>query len=117
MRGKDIRARIIRAAISWAVVTLVFCAAVIWAVKARAHPEYAWVEKHRNARGEQCCHEHRDCRVVPAARVMLQGYGYFLPDHNLSIPGEEANVSEDGQYWLCIWGGKWRCFFVPLNGS
>ena len=87
----------------------------------RAHQKLAsdaWVDKSISKTGERCCDAGKDCHKVPAERVMSHRDGVILPDYNNAvIPGDQIMPSEDGRYWVCIWGGKVRCFFAPYSGS
>ena len=86
-----------------------------------AHQKLAansWIDREHNKQGERCCDAGKDCHVVPANRVMSHRDGVMLPDYgNVAIPWDQIQVSQDGQYWVCIWGGKVRCFHAPHNGS
>ena len=86
-----------------------------------AHQKLAansWIDREVNKQGERCCDAGKDCHIVPAERVMSHRDGVMLPDYgNVEIPGNQIQVSQDGQYWVCIWGGKVRCFHAPHSGS
>lgn len=78
-----------------------------------AHGDADWINQggYRNSVGQFCCGE-KDCHVTTAQSVSLPAYGYRLPD-GLFIPLSQTLPSPDGQYWICAWGGQWKCFFAP----
>ena len=92
-------------------------ALAIPAPSASAHGDFDWINKgkYRSVAGELCCGKD-DCYEVAPERVQQNAEGYSLPDHNLTVPGQNAIPSEDGKYWLCKVGARMRCFFAPLNG-
>ncbi len=81
------------------------------------HGDYDWINKggYRSGAGELCCGKD-DCYEVAPDRVLQNREGYSLPDHNVTVPAQQALVSEDGKYWICKVGARMRCFFAPLNG-
>jgi hypothetical protein len=84
---------------------------------AQAHGDYDWINKgrYRSVAGELCCGKD-DCHEVAPERVLQNRDGYWLPDHDVAVPGPQAVPSEDGKYWICKVGTRMRCFFAPLNG-
>jgi hypothetical protein len=78
----------------------------------------SWVDRESNFKGERCCDAGKDCHVVPPDRVMPRGDGVTLPDYgNITIPGNQIQISQDGQYWVCFWANQVKCFFAPYSGS
>jgi hypothetical protein len=73
-----------------------------------------WYSGIRNAHtGVGCCGG-SDCGPVAAERVVETAHEYIV-DGKWRFNKEEAMPSRDGAYHACIWGGKPRCFFVPMN--
>lgn len=109
---------------------------------AAAHGPAGWIQRggFKNAVGELCCGE-RDCRELPKSDVVVTPQGYFIKSLNETVPFSEATplpaladefraeVDQDalknGQplpevgsnYWVCIWGGKRKCFFAPTGAN
>jgi hypothetical protein len=69
--------------------------------------------------GTLCCGE-QDCHPVDPSTVrMLEGdYEVPLPGAGAAIryPVDWTQESENAFAWVCIWGGKVRCFFMPPVG-
>lgn len=86
-----------------------------------AHQKLAadgWMDRTQNKWGQRCCDAGKDCHPVAPERVMSHRDGVLLPDYgDTVIPGRDIMPSEDGHYWICVWGGRVRCFFAPWNGS
>lgn len=85
-----------------------------------------WLTGKRAPDGRACCFATArngrapDCHVVTAQHVLRN---WVVPDpiteRTWWIPDDQAQPSEDGQFWLCRtpWDSKPRCFFVPkLSG-
>jgi len=62
-----------------------------------------------------CCGE-SDCKLVPTDAVHVTSEGYKFDDVPYVVPMARAQVSPDGKYWRCIWGGEVQCFFAPPFG-
>lgn len=80
----------------------------------------AWIDRSNNKKGERCCDSGKDCWSLAPERVKPTegGVNVTLDDgETMFVPGREIMPSEDGKYWLCVWGGKRRCFFAPYSGS
>jgi hypothetical protein len=75
---------------------------------------HEWYSGTRNAyTGVGCCGGH-DCAPVDAARI-VETIDEFIVDGRWHFNKSEAMPSRDGSYHACIWGGKPRCFFIPMN--
>lgn len=75
---------------------------------------HEWYSGTRNAHtGVGCCGGN-DCRPIEAARI-VETLDEFIVDGRWHFNKSEALPSRDGSYHACIWGGKPRCFFVPMN--
>jgi hypothetical protein len=73
-----------------------------------------WYSGTRNAHtGVGCCGG-SDCGPIDTARV-VETADEFIVDGKWRFNKNEAMPSRDGAYHACIWGGKPRCFFVPMN--
>lgn len=78
---------------------------------AEAHDWYSGI---RNpATGVGCCGGN-DCTPIDIARV-IETRDEFIVDGKWHFLKSEAMPAQDGQYHACIWGGKPRCFFYPMN--
>jgi hypothetical protein len=78
---------------------------------AEAHDWYSGI---RNpATGVGCCGG-RDCMPIDISRV-IETRDHFIVDGKWRFNKDEAMPAQDGQYHACIWGGKPRCFFYPMN--
>ncbi|HEY7765191.1 MAG TPA: hypothetical protein VIB38_09400, partial [Aestuariivirgaceae bacterium] len=78
---------------------------------AEAHDWYSGI---RNpATGVGCCGGH-DCLPIAVERV-VETRDEFIVDGKWRFNKDEAMPARDGQYHACIWGGKPRCFFYPMN--
>ncbi len=96
-----------------------------------AHGPAEWVEKgkYKNRIGELCCGE-RDCGLYTGGTIEHVDGGYQVnADFTVGegaaaqvikikafIEEKDATPSPTGDYWLCSWGGKIRCFFAPVPG-
>ena len=87
------------------------------AAPADAHGDFDWINKggYRNANGDHCCGKD-DCYKLGASEVEQQRDGYSVPSHGVKVPYDEAQRSEDGNYWVCRTSAKMRCFFAPHQG-
>ena len=88
---------------------------------ALAHGPHKWVLDglYRSiVSNELCCGEH-DCVHLARQDVrQIGGNWTFVLDGTLwTVPAGEVQWGEDGQYSVCIWGGKVKCFFVPPDGA
>ncbi|HEY7748425.1 MAG TPA: hypothetical protein VH933_07095 [Aestuariivirgaceae bacterium] len=73
-----------------------------------------WYSGIRNAHtGVGCCGG-RDCGPIDVARI-VETTDQFIVDGIWRFNKSEAMPSRDGAYHACIWGGRPRCFFVPMN--
>lgn len=110
-------------------------AALFVAVTAHAHGPADWIQRgqYNNAAGQLCCGE-QDCGRYLSGTIKQVPGGFevnatflieigepaafqrtFLAQE--FIPDAEATPSPDGQFWLCFWGGKRKCFFYPARSS
>jgi len=78
------------------------------------HGAADWIQRggYKNTVGELCCGE-RDCHEIPAADIRITPTGYLIKSLNETVPFHEATPSPTGTHWICVWGGKRRCFFAP----
>jgi len=85
---------------------------------AHAHGDHDWIRKggYKGVDGSSCCGKD-DCDQIPAARIERTPQGYRLHDFDLFVPFRQAQISEDGKYWLCRDRKAMRCFFAPPPGS
>jgi hypothetical protein len=79
----------------------------------------AWVDRTRNKKGERCCDAGKDCHPLNPDEVKATRGGVIIlvQGREIFIPGPEIMLSEDGNYWVCFWGERVRCFFAPYSGS
>lgn len=93
-------------------IVLGFCAAyIIGASSAYPHDWYSGI---RNGKTRVGCCGGKDCQPVDVSRV-LETRDAFILDGKWTFPKDEAMPAQDGQFHACIWGGKPRCFFYPMN--
>jgi hypothetical protein len=59
-----------------------------------------------------CCGE-RDCFELASEDVKITAAGYLVVSLKETVPFSEAQISPDGHYWRCHWGGHRKCFFAP----
>ena len=78
---------------------------------AEAHDWYSGIRNPTTGVG--CCGGH-DCTPIDISRV-LETRDEFIVDGKWRFNKDEAMPARDGQYHACIWGGKPRCFFYPMN--
>ncbi|OWJ64966.1 hypothetical protein BWR60_22140 [Inquilinus limosus] len=88
---------------------------------AAAHGPAAWIQngQYRNLSGthEQCCGPH-DCAAFASRDVQVRPDGYMIRPLSMLIPTDQAQFSEDQNYWLCRKpDGSMRCFFIPNVGA
>lgn len=77
---------------------------------------YTWIDRYTNEFGSSCCQD-KDCLLIAQDRVAQERGGWRLLDHGVVWPFAKTHPSEDGKFYLCIWGGKMQCFFAPHSGS
>ena len=78
---------------------------------AEAHDWYAGIRNPQTGWG--CCGGH-DCHPIDVSRVE-ETKDEFIVDGKWHFIKDEAMPAQDGQFHACIWGGKPRCFFYPMN--
>jgi hypothetical protein len=78
---------------------------------AEAHDWYSGIRNPTTGVG--CCGGN-DCTPIDVARV-VETRDEFIVDGVWHFNKDEAMPAQDGQYHACIWGGKPRCFFYPMN--
>jgi hypothetical protein len=78
---------------------------------AEAHDWYAGIRNPQTGWG--CCGG-QDCHPIDVGRVE-ETATEFIVDGKWHFIKDEAMPAQDGQYHACIWGGKPRCFFYPMN--
>jgi hypothetical protein len=86
------------------------------ALVAQKSPTYShdWYSGIRNpVTGVSCCGG-QDCEPIDIGRVH-ETHDQFIIDGTWHFNKDEALPSQDGGYHACIWAGKPRCLFVPLN--
>lgn len=90
---------------------------------AMPHGSAQWIADGRYQSPEDgtfCCGEH-DCHVVVPNTVRIIEGRYEIPlpgtDQAVSYPIDWTQVSENEWAWVCIWGGKVKCFFMPPVGA
>ena len=88
---------------------------------ALAHGDALWIQngQYRNLSGrhEQCCGEH-DCRRLLRTEVETRPGGYWVRTMGILVPYDQAQVSEDEFFWICIRpDGAMRCFFAAAQGT
>lgn len=96
-------------AIIWAIVTVLGVA--LWVTPAPAHDWYSGIRNPGSGVG--CCGG-SDCAPVDVSRV-VETRDEFIVDEIWHFKKDEAMPAQDGQFHACIWGGKPRCFFYPMN--
>lgn len=90
----------------------------VWAFRARAHGEYAWINDghYKSANGTHCCGVN-DCVLLSVQDVKPGAGGYSTP-HGV-VPHRGTYNSRDGKIWMCRWWladpGE-RCLFIPGAG-
>lgn len=87
---------------------------VWWVWPAGAHGSADWINRggYKNKAGDLCCGE-RDCFELSLSDVKVITSGYLIIRTGDVVPFNESTPSPTGTYWLCIWGGKRKCFFYP----
>jgi hypothetical protein len=78
---------------------------------AEAHDWYSGIRNPQTGWG--CCGG-ADCHAIDVGRVE-ETADAFIVDGKWRFDKDEAMPAQDGQYHACIWGGKPRCFFYPMN--
>lgn len=69
---------------------------------------------------DDCCNG-TDCKPIADDRWWQDGNEYvvrWLDNIEYRIPVKQAQPSQDlqGRAAGCVWGGKLRCFFLPVSG-
>jgi hypothetical protein len=83
---------------------------------ASAHDFWINHGNYTSKEGVHCCGDN-DCRALSPEEVKITPRGYALMNGEL-VPFNEAQPSEDGEYWRCKrFDGSRRCFFAPLPSS
>jgi hypothetical protein len=83
-------------------------------VPALAHE---WLSGQRDPlTGVGCCND-KDCHPQPFGAVEPVKGGWLIRATGEVWPEGRQLWSQDGRYWVCIWGGKTRCLFVPPMGA
>lgn len=96
------------------IVWLIVMLAVALHVLATAAASHDWYSGIRNpVTGVGCCGGH-DCTPIDIGRV-VETKDEFVVDGIWRFKKDGAMPAPDGQYHACIWGGKPRCFFYPMN--
>jgi hypothetical protein len=90
---------------------LVIIALALLITPAQSHDWYAGIRNSKTGVG--CCGGD-DCQPIDVSRI-TETEKDFIVDGRWHFPKEEAMPSIDGTYHACIWGGKPRCFFYPMN--
>lgn len=109
--------------------------AATFATYASAHGPADWIRQggYKNDVGQYCCGE-QDCGRYLSGTIKEVRGGFEVDAIVLIeigqpaafqrtfaaqgfIPATEATPSPDGQFWMCVWGGKRRCFFAPPGSS
>lgn len=65
--------------------------------------------------GWRCCGGDDCKKIVDRDRIKETAFAWILDDRWVFDKGQTGLPSFDGDYHACIWGGKPRCFFYPLN--
>jgi hypothetical protein len=89
-------------------------------IAALGHGDAAWIQNgnYRNLSGanEHCCGIN-DCHKILRSDVQSRPGGYYVVSLGLLVPYNQAQVSEDDTFWVCVRpDGVMRCFFSPSQG-
>lgn len=101
-----------------AAIALALFALLAGTFRAWPHEAAAWIQRgeYKNALGELCCGE-RDCARLDDGDVVPKDGGYLIQSRNEFVPIRQATPASPDGYWLCVWSGMRKCFFVPITGS
>lgn len=97
--------RCVLTGVIWAVITLLFAAALIIPLSSHAAN---WIPA-------KCCYQNEECVQIPASEVKVDrlSYRFTFKGKSYEFPIKDALFSEDGKYYACFPSGELRCFSAP----
>lgn len=75
---------------------------------------HSWYTGMSNPITRDTCCGGKDCFPISIERVVEKSAVYVV-DGKYAFPKDQALPSPDGNYHVCIYGGKVHCMFFPSN--
>jgi hypothetical protein len=105
----------------WSAYWLLLIAGYIFiaSIVIRSASAHEWYSGQRNpVNGYGCCNG-SDCHLIETEDWWEEAGVIYVRRNGATwaIPADQAQPSQDknGKAAACIWGGKLRCFFMPVN--